>query len=100
MVQEIVWTTRAQRDLRKIHDYIAADSVRYAQVQIESIQSAALNLSEFPSLGRRVPEFPELPYREIIVGNYRVIYRYEEQRNLVLIMSVVHGRQSLTEPHE
>jgi toxin ParE1/3/4 len=71
VIQEIVWTARAQNDLRKIHDYIAADSIRYAQVQIESIQSAAFKLSEFPSLGRRVPEFPDLPYREIIVGNYR-----------------------------
>jgi len=100
MVHEIVWTAQARSDLRKIHDYISADSVRYAQVQIESIQSAALNLSELPSLGRRVPEFPELTYREIIVGNYRVIYRFDDQRGLVLIMAVIHGRQSLTELHE
>ena len=98
MVQEIVWTPRALGDLRKIHDYIAVDSIRYAQVQIETVQSAVLTLSEFPSLGRRVPEFPDLPYREIIVGNYRVIYRFEEQRSCVLIMTIVHGRQMLQEP--
>jgi len=98
MVQEIVWTPRAVGDLRKIHDYIAVDSIRYAQVQIETIQAAALTLSEFPSLGRRVPEFPNLPYREIIVGNYRVMYRFEEQRARVLIMTIAHGRQMLSEP--
>ena len=98
MVQKIDWTSRARGDLRKIYDYIAEDSVRYAQVQVESIQSAVLNLSEFPSIGRRVPEFPHLTYREIIVGNYRVIYRFEEQLQHVLILSIVHGRQLLKTP--
>jgi len=98
VVQKIDWTSRARGDLRKIHDYIAEDSVRYAQVQVENIQSAVLNLSEFPSIGRRVPEFPHLPYREIIVGNYRVIYRLEEKQERVLILSIVHGRQLLKMP--
>lgn len=98
MVQKIDWTSRALDDLRKIYDYIAGDSARYAQVQIESIQSAVSNLAEFPSLGRRIPEFPHLPYREIIVGNYRVIYRVEELREHLIIISIVHGRQLLKTP--
>jgi plasmid stabilization system protein ParE len=98
VVQEIVWTPRALGDLRKIHDYIAVDSIRYAQVQIDTIQAAVLTLSDFPFIGRRVPEFPNLPYREIIAGNFRIMYRFEEQRHRVLIMTVVHGRQMLKEP--
>jgi len=98
MVQEIVWTLRAREDVRRIHDYIAADSARYAQIQIQNIQSAVASLAEFPSLGRRVPEFAGLPYREIIVDNYRVIYRFEEIKGLVLIMSIIHGRQFLRKP--
>lgn len=98
MVQKIEWTVRARGDLRKIHDYIAADSVGYARVQIERVQTAVGSLSDFPSLGRVVPEFPHLSYRELIVGNYRVLYRYEEKQERVLIMAIVHCRRLLTEP--
>ena len=90
MVQ-IKWTNRALNDLREIHEFIAKDSPRYAQIQIEKIQKAVSNLAVFPSLGRQVPEFSHLPYREVLVGNYRVLYREEEKR--VLVMSVVHGRR-------
>ena len=95
MVQ-IKWTNRALNDLCEIHEFIARDSPRYAQIQIEKIQKAVSNLAVFPSLGRQVPEFPHLPYREVLVGNYRVLYREEEKR--VLVMSVVHGRRLLKEP--
>ncbi|MCK4397434.1 MAG: type II toxin-antitoxin system RelE/ParE family toxin [Methanophagales archaeon] len=96
MVQ-IKWTKRALNDLWEIYEFIARDSPRYAQIQVEKIQKAVSNLAVFPSLGRQVPEFPHLPYREVLAGNYRVIYREEEKRRQVLIMSVVHGRQLLEE---
>ena len=96
MVQ-IKWTKRALNDLWEIYEFIARDSPRYAQIQVEKIQKAVSNLAVFPSLGRQVPEFPHLPYREVLVGNYRVIYREEEKRRQVLVMSVVHGRQLLEE---
>lgn len=94
MVQ-IKWTKRALGDLCEIYEFIARDSPRYAQIQVEKIQKAVSNLAEFTSLGRQVPEFPHLPYREVLIGNYRVIYREEEKR--VLVMSVVHGRRLLKE---
>ncbi len=95
MVQKIKWTLRALNDLHDIYAFIAKDSMRYAQVQIEDIQNAALNLTSFPLMGRIVPEFPILSYREILVGSYRVIYRFEEDQSLIIIMAVAHGRQLL-----
>lgn len=94
MVQ-IKWTIRALNDLREIYEFIARDSHSYAQIQIEKIQNNVLKLSEFPLMGRHVPEFPRLSYREIIVGNYRAIYRVDENQNRIFIMSVVHGRRLL-----
>ncbi|MDI6890863.1 MAG: type II toxin-antitoxin system RelE/ParE family toxin [Thermodesulfovibrionales bacterium] len=95
MVRKIKWTIRALDDLHDIYEFIAKDSKRYAQIQIEDIQNAALNLTSFPLIGRIVPEFPHLSYREILVGNYRVIYRLEEEQGLAIIMAVAHGRQLL-----
>ena len=95
MVRKIKWTIRALNDLHDIYEFIAKDSKRYAQIQIENIQNAVSNLISFPLMGRNIPEFPHLSYREILVGNYRVIYRLEG--DMVIVMSVVHGRRLLKE---
>ena len=95
MVYKIKWTIRALNDLHDVYEFIAKDSRRYAQIQVEDIQNSALNLASFPFMGRIVPEFPHLSYREILVGNYRVIYRFEEEQSLVIIMAVAHGKQLL-----
>ena len=99
MVQKIKWTIRALNDLHDIYEFIAKDSMRYAQVQVEGIQNAALNLTNFPLIGLIVPEFPLLSYREILICNYRVIYRFEEEQGLIIIMAVAHGRQLLKISH-
>ncbi len=98
MVQKIEWTKRALADLYDIYEFIAKDSKRYAQIQIEDIQNAVLNLNRFPMMGHHLPEFPHLPYREIMVGNYRVLYRFEKEKGQVLVMSIVHGRRLLKGP--
>ena len=95
MVYKIKWTIRALNDLHDIYEFIAKDSSRYAQIQVEDIQNSSLNLISFPLMGRIVPEFPHLSYREILVGNYRVIYRFDEEQSLVIIMAVAHGKQLL-----
>lgn len=84
-------------DLREIHDYIAKDSKRYAQIQVERIQSAAAKIGRFPEIGRLVPEFPTGRWREILTGNYRVIYRPDPDRHQIVILAVVHGRRLLRE---
>ena len=98
MVQKIEWTKRALADLYDIYEFIAKDSIRYAQIQIEDIQNAVLNLNRFPMMGHHLPEFPHLPYREILVGTYRVLYRFEKEKGQVLVMSIVHGRRLLKGP--
>ena len=98
MVQKIKWTNQAKSDLYDIYRFIARDSTRYAQIQIENIQNAVSNLAIFPLMGRNVPEFPHLPYWEILVGNYHVLYRLEEEKDQVIVMSVTHGGRLLKEP--
>ena len=95
MVRKIKWTIRALNDLHDIHEFIAKDSKRYAQIQIENIQNAVSNLLSFPMIGHKIPELPHLQYREILVGNYRVVYRLENKQDLVIVMSVMHVRRLL-----
>ena len=51
--------------------------------------------SHFPDLGRVVPEFDDPALRERFFYSYRVIYKVEPHR--VLIVAVIHGRR-LIEP--
>ena len=95
MVYRVVWTRKALGDLRGIKDYISQDSTRYAHLQIERIRSAASHLGRFPELGRVVPEFPDEAWREILTGNYRVIYRFDAAGARVVVLAVVHGMQLL-----
>jgi plasmid stabilization system protein ParE len=96
-VAEIVWSDKAVTDLELIYDYIAADSPFYARVQIERIFKAIEQLKPFPGPGRNLPELNSLSYREIIVGAYRCIYRFEPTSDLVYMVTVVHGSRMLVE---
>jgi toxin ParE1/3/4 len=52
----------------------------------------------FPVSGRILPEYPDDPFREVIVGPYRVIYRYLPERNIVAVLAVSHGSSLLRRP--
>ena len=97
---EIIWSEEAISDLEDIYDYIARDSPWYARQQVERIGNVAQRLRQSPESGRHLPEFPRLPHREVIVGNYRVLYRYDSENNVVNIVSVVHGARLLTKPRD
>jgi len=74
-VAAIRWTVGAQQDLREIVEYIGQDSVVYAATMAERIVTAVERLQQHPKLGRIVPEYEDPTLRELIVRNYRVVYR-------------------------
>ena len=92
---QVVWTQAALDDLREVHDFIAEDSAGYAQTTVDRIHAALRRLENFPRSGRLVPEPRPMPYRELLVGSYRVVYRYDEQTDRVLVLAVVHGARQL-----
>ena len=92
---EIAWTEPAEADLAEVFDYVARDSREYAARAVERILGATGRLREFPASGRRLPELPRSPYREIIVGAHRVVYRYPTSTGGVLVVAVVHAGRLL-----
>ncbi len=94
---ELIWSERAILDLESIYNYIARDSALYAQYTVQNIFKSKEQLQEFPESGRHLPEFPNIPHRELIVGHYRVIYRYDNKNNRVNIITIVHGSRLLKE---
>jgi len=94
-VAALAWTGPALEDLRQIHQFIARDSKQYAGIMVRRIRTAVSRLGHFPKRGRMVPELPESQYREILVGQYRVVYRHVEERDMVLVLAVMHGSRLL-----
>lgn len=72
---KVIWTEFALDDLRSIHDYISQDSKVYADRFIERLISRIDQLESLPNSGRIVPEFQNESLRELIEGNYRIIYK-------------------------
>ena len=78
----------------KGNDYISKDSKRYAEIQIKRIKSKALILKTQPEAGRIVPELGIIQIRELIEGNYRIVYRLSSQ-DIVEIITVHHSSRDL-----
>ena len=71
---KINWTTQAKNDLISIAEYIGQNSKKYARIQVKRIRERTRQLSEHPNSGREVPELENPRIRELILGNYRIIY--------------------------
>ena len=76
-----------------ILDFIARDSRQDAFAAVLEIEDRAVKLEDFPRLGHVVAEFEEETLRELMVFQYRVIYRIYSDR--ISIVAVVHGAQLL-----
>lgn len=89
----IEWSPEAVEDLELIAEYVARDSSFYARAVVTQILSVSRSLAEFPRLGRVVPELGEETVRERFSYSYRLIYRLEPKR--ILVVAVIHGKRSL-----
>ncbi len=91
MARVLVWSPEAVEDIEAIAGYIERDSLWYAKAIASKIVETAESIPEFPEMGRLVPEIGDTSIRERFVHRYRVIYRLESAR--VLVVAVIHGRQ-------
>lgn len=82
---QVVITKLAQKDLNSIHDFIAQDSVYYAQLVIERIFKRMQMLEAYPKSGRAIPEFEDRFFRELIEGNYRIFYKIKTNDEISII---------------
>jgi len=95
MVQ-IKWTFQAKDDLKTIAEYIKLDSIRYAKLQVIKIKTRTYILKSHPQAGRVVPEIDLEEIRELIEGNYRIIYKVVSN-STVDILTIHHSARDLTQ---
>jgi addiction module RelE/StbE family toxin len=92
---EVNWTKQAINDIDKIAEFIAKDSEHYAKIQVQRFFSAAKVLEKQPKSGKIVSEKQDPLIREILIGNYRIIYRIVSAAKVDVIM-VHHSKRLLS----
>ncbi|HEY5346388.1 MAG TPA: type II toxin-antitoxin system RelE/ParE family toxin [Verrucomicrobiae bacterium] len=88
---KIVWTLRSREDLRDIATFIVRDNPPAALKLGGLIFDRVDSLEKFPELGRVVPERNQPNIREIVVKNYRIVYRVHQKEKFLEILRVWHG---------
>ena len=90
---KILWSPLAVERASEIAGYIARDNPDAAESWINTVFDKVEGLKAFPESGRIVPEAHNKTIRELIYGNYRIIYRLQEEQ--ISILTVRHGKQIL-----
>ena len=91
----LIWSKDAADDFAAAVRYIAADHQGTAARWAKGLFAATRQLERFPRSGRIVPELGLDEYRELLHGEFRIIYRVDSET--VVILTVLHGRRLLDE---
>ena len=91
---ELIWSPRAVADLEEIRTFIDTDSPAWADLTVRRIVAAVERLEQFPDSGRIVPERQSAELREVISGNFRVVYR--RRATTVEIATVFRGSRDFS----
>ena len=89
----MLWSPLAVERAAEIAGYIFRDNPTAAKKWVDTVFSKVEQLKSFPESGRIVPEINNKDFRELIYGNYRIIYRLEKIQ--VSILTIRHGKQIL-----
>jgi plasmid stabilization system protein ParE len=93
-----IFTKFAESDLIEILDYFIDKNPEYISKLVARIDIRLEELSQYPEKGRIVPELEKksiTDYRELIEGNYRIIYHIKDTD--VLVLSIIDGRRNFEE---
>ena len=85
------WTTSAERDLIRLHAFLAPVNPRAAAQVIQQLVAGAEQLLTYPQLGTTLDEFAPRDVRRIIVGDYEL--RYELTETTIYILRLWHSRE-------
>ncbi len=91
---KIIWTDLAISRLSEIHHYISLDSPTEADKWLDKLLNYSRRLEAFSESGRAVPEITERrDLRELLFGNYRILYKIENKK--VFVLTIRHVKQIL-----
>jgi plasmid stabilization system protein ParE len=87
----VIWAPRAIARAAEIAQYIAHNRPSAAARWMEELFSRAATLGRQPRRGREVPELDRDEIRQVLHGDYRIVYRIDPKR--IVVLTVRHGRR-------
>jgi toxin ParE1/3/4 len=90
---KVQWAPLAIDRVAEIAAYIAEDNPTAAHKWIRDAFARVGQLGRFPNSGRQPPETSRKDIRELVWGNYRILYRIDAHR--ISILTVRHVKQIL-----
>jgi plasmid stabilization system protein ParE len=94
---QVILSPRSLDDLEKIVAYIAADNPQAAERFGQRLISEAEAIGSHPFAGRMVPEFDDPLIRERIHRFYRIVYRVDERRRVIVVSRFWHAARGTPE---
>ena len=88
----VVWSPLAEQRAIEAVENVAQDRPRTAEVWLERLLERVSQLDRFEAQGRVVSEIGMPAYREILHAPYRIIYRVDASR--VVILTLRHVRRA------
>jgi len=98
MGHRIIWTDTAISRVTEIGDYIAQHDPRAAGMLVEQLFDRVELLGDQPRMGRRFPGANDPDLRQLLVRQHIVTYKVVDEDQVVIILTVRHGRQSPLNP--
>ena len=89
----VEFSERAACQIEEIVRFIAVDKPGAARNWAESARQSVMKLADFPFIGRIVPEFSDEGLRELLHGEYRIVYRIDEKVSRIVVISLYHARR-------
>lgn len=92
----LIWSPAAQRDIKRLHDFIKSENPEAAKRSIQAIRKSALSLVNFPALGKRLEGRQD---REVFVpfGKRGYVIRYRLDGVIPVILRIWHSLESKEE---
>lgn len=90
---KLIWTRESLEKLSEIETFIAQDSPEIAERFVNYLIDKCESLLNTPQIGRIVPEILNPNIRELIVKEYRIVYKTQE--NSLQILTVFEGHRLL-----
>jgi len=89
----VVWSPLALERVVEVAETIRWDKPEAARRWLEKVFREVESLATHPRRGRTVPEVDRGDVRELLLGNYRLIYRLADEE--LQVLTVRHGRRLL-----
>lgn len=93
---KIIFTDSAKEEMQNIFDYISEklNNKLVADSLMNRIEIVLLRLKQMPFLTTKVHIKPQNKiYRRLVINNYIILYKIEEEKKQVIIHRVLYGRR-------